>query len=219
LQAETTTIRVVDQNGNLIEEGAEKKVTYNDCAKNFFLRNGLMVRYYQGSLFFYIVIVLINLYYIRMAGYLRKLISLEIALKNAINDLKDEGLKEATGKSESHFRKCSDEKNKDNNIHHKDSIEIDKACLKHGFGSPLLTAHESILEAEKVKLKNFENTSNTLINIGAKIGRLMEATQKAIEDDSELGDKLSQKEKELIHKSIDEVEEKILLLKVIIDKY
>ena len=71
---------------------------------------------------------------------------------------------------------------------------------------------------EKVKLKNFGNTSNTLINIGAKIGRLMETTQKAIEDDSEMGDKLSQKEKELIHKSIDEVEEKILQLKVIVDK-
>tara|TARA_B100000586_G_scaffold198498_1_gene146842 strand:- start:293 stop:757 length:465 start_codon:yes stop_codon:yes gene_type:complete len=153
-----------------------------------------------------------------MAGYIRKLISLELAIKNCIKDLKNEGLKEATGKSESHFRKCSDENNKDNNIHHKDSIEIDKACLKNGFGSPMLTAHESILEAEKVKLRNFGNTSNTLINIGAKIGRLMETTQKAIEDDSEMGDKLSQKEKELIHKSIDEVEEKILQLKVIVDK-
>ena len=153
-----------------------------------------------------------------MAGYIRKLISLELAIKNCIKDLKNEGLKEATGKSESHFRKCSDENNKDNNIHHKDSIEIDKACLKNGFGSPMLTAHESILEAEKIKLRKSENTSNTLINIGAKIGRLMEATQKATEDDSEMGDKLSQKEKELIHKSIDEVEEKILQLKVIIDK-
>ena len=46
----------------------------------------------------------------------------------------------------------------------------------------------------------------------------METTQKAIEDDSEMGKKLSQKEKELIHKSIDEVEEKIIQLKVIIDK-
>jgi hypothetical protein len=154
-----------------------------------------------------------------MAGYIRKLISLELAIKNCIKDLKNEGLKEATGKSESHFRKCSDENNKDNNIHHKDSIEIDKACLKNGFGSPMLTAHESILEAEKIKLRKSENTSNTLINIGAKIGRLMEATQKATEDDSEMGDKLSQKEKELIHKSIDEVEEKILQLKVIIDKH
>ena len=52
-----------------------------------------------------------------------------------------------------------------------------------------------------------------------KMIKKMEATQKAIEDDSELGDKLSQKEKELIHKSIDEVEEKILQLKVIIDKH
>ena len=149
---------------------------------------------------------------------IREFLSIEQALQQAIKDLKDQGLKQATGKSESHFRKCSDEKNSDNNIHHKDSIEIDKSCLKHGFGSPMLTAHESILEAEKVKLRNFENTSNTLINIGAKIGRLMETTQKAIEDDSEMGKKLSQKEKELIHKSIDEVEEKIIQLKVIIDK-
>ena len=153
-----------------------------------------------------------------MAGYLRKLISLEQALKEVIRDLKGHGLKEATNKSESHFRKCSDEKDKDHNIHHKDSIEIDKYCLKKGFGNPMLIAHESILEAEKIKLNKFEDTSNTLINIGAKIGRLMETTQKAFENDSDLGKKLSQKEKQLIHKSIDEVEEKILQLKVIVDK-
>jgi hypothetical protein len=82
----------------------------------------------------------------------------------------------------------------------------------------MLIAHESILEAEKIKLNKFEDTSNTLINIGAKIGRLMETTQKAFENDSDLGKKLSQKEKQLIHKSIDEVEEKILQLKVIVDK-
>lgn len=153
-----------------------------------------------------------------MSGYLRKLLSLEIALKNAINDLKDEGLKEATGKSESHYRKCSDENNPDNNIHHKDSLEIDKLCLKKGFGTPMLTAHESIIEAEKIKLNNFENTSNTLINIGARIGKLMEITQNAFDNDSEMGKKLSQREKKLIHKSIDEVEEKIIQLKLIIDK-
>ena len=44
----------------------------------------------------------------------------------------------------------------------------------------------------------------------------METTHKAIEDDCEMGDQLSQKEKELIHKSIDEVEEKILQFKIII---
>ena len=153
-----------------------------------------------------------------MAGYPRKLLSLELALKNIIKELKKDEIKKITGKSESHFRKCTDENNKDNNIHHKDSIEIDKFCLKKGFGSPMLTAHESILETEKIKLNRFEDTSNTVINIGAIIGRLMETTQKAIGDDSDMGKKLSQKEKQLIHKSIDEVEEKILELKIIIDK-
>ena len=46
----------------------------------------------------------------------------------------------------------------------------------------------------------------------------METTQKAIEDESDQGKNLSQKEKQSIHKSIDEVEEKILQLKVIVDK-
>jgi hypothetical protein len=37
-----------------------------------------------------------------MAGYPRKLLSLELALKEAIKELKEDGLKKATGKSESH---------------------------------------------------------------------------------------------------------------------
>ena len=49
-----------------------------------------------------------------MAGYTRKLISLELALKEIIKNLKEEGLKKATNKSESHFRKCSDENEKNN---------------------------------------------------------------------------------------------------------
>ena len=44
-----------------------------------------------------------------MSGYSRKLVSLEIALKEVIKDLKSEALKDVTGKTESHFRKCSDE--------------------------------------------------------------------------------------------------------------
>ena len=32
----------------------------------------------------------------------------------------------------------------------------------------MLIAHESILEAKRIKLNKFEDTSNTLINIGAR---------------------------------------------------
>ena len=81
----------------------------------------------------------------------------------------------------------------------------------------MLIAHESILEVERIKLNKFEDTSNTLINIGAKIGRLMETTQEAIGDESDLGKKIVTKRKQLIPKSIDEVEEKYQL-KVIVDK-
>ena len=152
-----------------------------------------------------------------MAGYLRKLISLENALKNAINDLKDEGLKEATGKSESHFRKCTDEQDKDHNIHHTDSIKLDLEFRRRKLGSPMLEAHESMLEAADLKLGKLDNTSNTLIDISAKIGRLMEATKDAIEVDSEGGTKFTKNEKEKINVAIEEVEKKILTLKQIID--
>ena len=153
-----------------------------------------------------------------MSGYSRKLVSLEIALKETIKDLKDEGLKKATGKSESHFRKCSAENDFDHNIHHKDSVAIDIESLKRGFGNPMLTAHEDLLEATSPEYKNLDNTSTTLINIGAKIGRLMEATQSAINPEGEGGHKISESEKQNINKAINDVEDKIFELKLLIDK-
>ena len=152
-----------------------------------------------------------------MSGYSRKLISLEGALKEVIKNLKSEALKDATGKSESHFRKCSDE-NDTQDIHHIDSIKIDIECLKRGLGSPMLTAHEDMLEATNPEYKNLDNASNTLINIGAKIGRLMETTQKAINPEGESGQKISETERKHISKAITDVEDKILQLRMIIDR-
>ena len=152
-----------------------------------------------------------------MSGYSRKLISLEGALKEVIKDLKSEALKDVTGKTESHFRKCSDE-NDTQDIHHIDSIKIDIECLKRGLGSPMLAAHEDMLEATNPEYKNLDNASNTLINIGAKIGRLMETTQKAINPKGESGQKISETEKKHISKALNDVEDKILELKLIIER-
>ena len=58
-----------------------------------------------------------------MAGYPRKLLSLELALKNIIKELKKMN-KKITGKSESHFRKCTDEQDLDHNIHHFDPLNL-----------------------------------------------------------------------------------------------
>ena len=152
-----------------------------------------------------------------MAGYPRKLLSLELALKNIIKELKKDEIKKITGKSESHFRKCTDEQDLDHNIHHADSIKLDLEFRRRKLGSPMLEAHESMLEAADLKLGKLDNTSNTLIDISAKIGRLMEATKDAIEVDSEGGTKFSKNEKEKINVAIEEVEKKILTLKQIID--
>ena len=153
-----------------------------------------------------------------MSGYSRKLISLEGALKEVIKDLKSEALKDVTGKTESHFRKCSDE-NDTQDIHHIDSIKIDIECLKRGYTyAPMLTAHEDMLEATNPEYKNLDNASNTLINIGAKIGRLMETTQKAINPEGESGNRISETEKKHISKALNDVEDKILELKLIIER-
>jgi hypothetical protein len=152
-----------------------------------------------------------------MAGYPRKILSLESAIKEVIKELKDSGLKSATGKSESHFRKCSDPNDPNHNIHHIDSINIDKLCLEKGLGTPMLYAHESILDSETQKYY-IETVSNILITMGARIGKLMETTHEAIDPKGDSGSQLSQKEKEKIYSAIKDVEEKITQLKIFVDK-
>jgi len=152
-----------------------------------------------------------------MAGYPRKILSLELALKEVVKKIKDSGLKQATGKSESHFRKCSDPNDNDHNIHHKDSIAIDIFCMKNGFGTPMLNVHEDIVESGIYSIKQ-EDFSITLINIGARIGRLMEVAEKSISDKSEGGKEISQTEIQNIYSKIVDVEEKIIQLKLFLDK-
>jgi hypothetical protein len=82
----------------------------------------------------------------------------------------------------------------------------------------MLSAHEDMLEATSPEYKNLDNASNTLINIGAKIGKLMETTQKAINPKGESGQKISETEKKHISKALNDVEDKILELKLIIER-
>jgi hypothetical protein len=63
-----------------------------------------------------------------------------------------------------------------------------------------------------------DTTSTTLINIGAKIGRLMETTQLAINPEGEGGHKISELEKKHITKAINDVEDKILELKLLVER-
>ena len=56
---------------------------------------------------------------------LRKPLSIESILSGVIKDLNEDNVKELTGKSLSHFRKCSDPDDKDHNLHFIDAIKLD----------------------------------------------------------------------------------------------
>ena len=63
-------------------------------------------------------------------------------------------------------------------------------------------------------INSYENLENTLLNIGGRVGNLMDVVQEAINPESSLGKELSKKEKDLIFKSIIDLEEKIASLKL-----
>ena len=149
-----------------------------------------------------------------MSGYSRKLISLEGALKEVIKDLKSETLKDVTGKTESHFRKCSDENDLEHHIYHKDSVNLDITSMRAGKGHPLLTAHETLLNNALKSKNEVENITSTLINMGGRLGNLMDVTNKALDPNGHGGSDITPQEKDRIYKAIKEVEEKIVNLKL-----
>ena len=58
------------------------------------------------------------------------------------------------------------------------------------------------------------NISNVLINIGGRIGNLMDITQEAIEPSGPRGSNITKEEKQKIFKAVSEVDEKMAKLKL-----
>tara|TARA_Y100000590_G_scaffold11591_1_gene14172 strand:- start:53 stop:508 length:456 start_codon:yes stop_codon:yes gene_type:complete len=145
---------------------------------------------------------------------LREPLSIEFILKQALPKLGDEEVKKSTGKSISHFRKCGDTDDKDHNIHLVDAIKLDILLQKKKFGNPFLDHFNFKLEYSLRKVNEYENISSVLINIGGRIGNLMDITQEAINPKGESGSSISNDEKQKIFNAVNEVEEKIAKLKL-----
>ena len=60
----------------------------------------------------------------------------------------------------------------------------------------------------------FENINSVLMNIGGRLGDIMDLTESAFDPKSDLGASLSKSEKDKIHKAILLLEEKIKNLKI-----
>tara|TARA_B100001778_G_scaffold99131_1_gene80921 strand:+ start:205 stop:660 length:456 start_codon:yes stop_codon:yes gene_type:complete len=145
---------------------------------------------------------------------IREPLSVEKILKSIISKLKENEIEEFTGKSISHFRKCSDPDDKDHNLHLNDAIKLDVLSLKSQKGTPFLDHISLIINKEFSDMDKLEDVSRNLINIGGRIGNLMDITDEALHPESPKGEEISKKEKDNIFNAISEVEEKIAKLKL-----
>ena len=145
---------------------------------------------------------------------IREPLSVEKILTSTISKLKENEIKEFTGKSISHFRKCSDPDDKDHNLHLNDAIKLDILSVKSQKGTPFLDHISLIINKEFSDMDKLEDVSRNLINIGGRIGNLMDITDKALHPESPKGEEISKKEKDNIFNAISEVEEKIAKLKL-----
>ena len=145
---------------------------------------------------------------------IRNPLSIENVLSNMISKLDEDEVKNLTNKSISHFRKCSDPDDKDHNLYLSDAIKLDVIMQRNSLGTPLMDNFQIMLDEEFKKVNSFENLENTLLKIGGRVGNLMDVVQDAMDPESPLGKDLSKKEKDLISKSIIELEEKIAKLKM-----
>ena len=145
---------------------------------------------------------------------IREPLSIEKILKDLIGKLKEDEIKEFTGKSISHFRKCSDPDDKDHNLHLVDAIKLDMLSLKSQNGSPFLDNISLIVNNKFNDQEKIEDVSRNLIAIGGRIGNLMDTTEKALDPDSPDGKEIAKKEKDKIFDAISQVEEKIAKLKL-----
>ena len=145
---------------------------------------------------------------------IRNPLSIENVLSNMISKLDEDEVKNLTNKSISHFRKCSDPDDKDHNLYLSDAIKLDIIMQRNSLGTPLMDNFQIMLDEEFKKVNSFENLENTLLKVGGRVGNLMDVVQEAMGPESPLGKDLSKKEKDLISKSIIELEEKIAKLKM-----
>ena len=152
-----------------------------------------------------------------MSGYTREFLSIEQALKEIVRKIDKEDIKSATGKSESFFRKCSDESDSEHNLHLKDAVEIDILAFKKGLGTPLMSCIEALIKS-KSSANEYEAITTSLLNIGGRIGSLMEKIKDFTHIHSEGGISLTKREKDEIYKSIASLEEKVDNLKISVDK-
>ena len=154
---------------------------------------------------------------------IRKIASIERGLEEVVQSLTEEEIKQAINKGSSYVRKCSDP-NPDNegvkrNIDHVDSVKLDIKCIQKGISPPLLSAHQLMIDQEKSKNQsNFGEVNQMLVKFSILEGELNKVVIEATDPKSPDGEKITAIEKKKVFEAIKNIEDKILKIKLAIDK-
>tara|TARA_B100000989_G_C19349386_1_gene388419 strand:- start:132 stop:602 length:471 start_codon:yes stop_codon:yes gene_type:complete len=151
---------------------------------------------------------------------IRKPASIENGLSEVVKILSEDEIEEAIGKSSSYLRKCSDPDNKRFQIEHDESVKLDLKCIEKKKAPPLLNSHEFMIsrQAKSSIINEKDNLDAILVKFAILHGKLVEVIKEAQDPSSDLGKDISDVEKREIFESIKSIEDKILKIKIAIDK-
>ena len=154
---------------------------------------------------------------------IRKIASIERGLEEVVQSLTEEEIKQAINKGSSYVRKCSDPQPDNDgikrNINHEDSVKLDIKCIQKGISPPLLTAHQFMVDQEKSKNRsNFGEVNQMLVKFSILEGELNKVVIEATDPKSPDGEEITALEKKKVFEAIKNIEDKILKIKLAIDK-
>ena len=154
---------------------------------------------------------------------IRKIASIERGLEEIVQSLTEEEIKQAINKGASYVRKCSDPQPDNDgikrNIDHVDSVKLDIKCIEKGISPPLLTAHQFIIDQAKSEHKtNLGEVNEMLVKFSILEGELNKVVIEATDPKSPDGEKITAVEKKKVFEAIKNIEDKILKIKLAIDK-
>ena len=157
-----------------------------------------------------------------MGSKIRKIASIEKGLEDVLKALNEKEIFDAIGKKKDYVAKCSDPEPADGikrNIDHYQSVALDKACISKGVSPPMLTAHDFMIEEEKAKNQSsLIDINKLLVKFTILDGELKKEINKAQDPKGLAGEKITKVEKKKIFDSIKAIEDKILKIKLTIDK-
>ena len=159
---------------------------------------------------------------------IRKIASIERGIEEILQALSDQEIKETIGKGSSYLRKCSnpdrDSEGRDSegvkrNIDHIESVKLDKKCVQKGISPPLLTAHQFIIEQETSdNQSSTDDVNKMLVKFSILEGELNKVVIEVTDPNSPGGEDVTGLEKKKVFEAIKRIEDKILKIKLAIDK-